>query len=426
MTGETWAARSRGEDGSDVGRQMMMKKGKNYRLAILQTHPIQYHAPFYRGLSQAERLDVTVFYGSRRYGCEPAYDEGFGVNIQWDVPLLSGYRAVFLRNISPCPSVNKRWGLLPLGLYRKLRAGHFDAVLLNGYSLLYFWLAMICAKALGLPVMLRAETTTLRRSQANASKVRHAAKSLLCRFFLANVDAFLPIGSLSKEFYRGYGVPEEKLFLAPYCVDNRFFEQQMQASWGARKRIRAEVGTVDEVVGICVAKLIPRKRPMDLLAAYARMRNRERLSLIFVGDGELRSEIERFVRLRGLSKVRVVGFKNQTELSQYYMAADFAVLPSAIESWGLAINEALVHSLPVVATDMVSGAYDLIEEGKTGWRYPAGNVEELARILDDIVATPEKCREMGRVARKLVANYSIPVCVEAVERALEFVARRRT
>ncbi len=399
--------------------------GREYRLAVVQTHPVQYHAPFYRALAEADDLDITVFYGSGRYGCETTYDEGFGLAVRWDVPVLEGYRSVFLRNVSPRPSVNRLFGLLTPETGLSFLKGRFDAVLLNGYGLAYFWLALLSAKALGLPVLLRAETTTLRRPGGEQSALRRLMKAALLRPFLSSTAGFLPIGTLSADFYRAHGVPEKRLFEAPYCVDNAFFRRQMRRCAGARDRVRADLGIRDEAVGVYVAKLIPRKRPLDLLRAYAGMKLRRKMALIFVGAGRLRPEMEQFVREHGLRRVHFVGFKNQKALSPYYMACDFSVLPSAFESWGLVVNEAMVHGLPVVTTDMVSSAYDLVRPGRTGWRYPAGDVGALSDILDAIVGDPGRCEPMGRAARELVAQYDFAACVEGVRRCLRYVLERR-
>ena len=72
------------------------------RLAIVASHPVQYQAPWYRAL--ARRADLTVFFCHQqdRSGQQGAgYSEGF----EWDVPLLDGYRSVWLRNVSPRPGV---------------------------------------------------------------------------------------------------------------------------------------------------------------------------------------------------------------------------------------------------------------------------------------------------------------------------------
>src|SRR3984957_18655808 len=65
------------------------------RLAHLVSHPIQYQAPLLRRIAQEPDIDLTVFFGSD-FSVRGYQDEGFGVDIKWDVPLLDGYRYEFL------------------------------------------------------------------------------------------------------------------------------------------------------------------------------------------------------------------------------------------------------------------------------------------------------------------------------------------
>jgi glycosyltransferase involved in cell wall biosynthesis len=154
------------------------------------------------------------------------------------------------------------------------------------------------------------------------------------------------------------------------------------------------------------------------------MKYRDKMSLIFIGDGFLQKEMERFIEDKKLKKIHMVGFKNQSELSKYYMASDFAVLPSEYETWGLAVNEAMIHSLPVLTTNMVGSAYDLINP-ETGWRYPVGDIDKLSKILDNIIESPESCKSMGIAAKTLVSKYNIPACVDGIIRAIEYISKGR-
>ena len=79
---------------------------KSYRLAVLNSHPIQYFAPLYRRLAETDDIDITVYYCSRQ-AVEPGHlDPGFGHEVIWDVPLLDGYRHKFLSNLGGDRGVN--------------------------------------------------------------------------------------------------------------------------------------------------------------------------------------------------------------------------------------------------------------------------------------------------------------------------------
>jgi glycosyltransferase involved in cell wall biosynthesis len=181
-------------------------------------------------------------------------------------------------------------------------------------------------------------------------------------------------------------------------------------SWSAASR--------DFVILFC-AKLQPWKRPLDLLRAFAKLGAGNAL-LVFAGDGPLRKELETESRLLGIpSRVRFLGFVNQSQLPGVYTAADVMVLPSAYEPFAVVVNEAMLCGCAVVASDRVGAARDLINPGKTGFVFPCGDVEALARILAETISEPVRLREIGRAARHRLESWSPR---EHVESTIEAVA----
>src|SRR6202453_4313039 len=132
------------------------------RLAYLVRHPIQYQAPLLRRIAQEPDIDLTVFFGSD-FSVRGYKDEGFGVGVKWDVPLLDGYRHEFL----PALRDNATVGVanpLNYGILSRLRSGGkqgetaFDVLWVHGYATVNALHGMLAAKALGIPVLLRAES----------------------------------------------------------------------------------------------------------------------------------------------------------------------------------------------------------------------------------------------------------------------------
>ena len=142
---------------------------------------------------------------------------------------------------------------------------------------------------------------------------------------------------------------------------------------------------VDLPVILFASKMIPRKRPMDLLRAYVKIQERINAALIFVGDGIERSLLEAYTKDNNLKNVYFTGFKNQTELPYYFAIADVFVLPSDDEPWGLIINEAMNFGLPIVTTEVVGSAPDLVKDGINGFIYPAGDIEKLVNCLSKVL-----------------------------------------
>ena len=127
-----------------------------------------------------------------------------------------------------------------------------------------------------------------------------------------------------------------------------------------------------------------------------------------VGEGELRAECERLVAELGLAaRVKLVGFRGQAELADYYGLATVFVLPSERESWGLVINEAMNAALPIVASDRCGAARDLVRPGRNGAVYPVGEVELLGRILTELLGDPLRRAALGRQSLAMISGWGL-------------------
>lgn len=386
-----------------------------YRLAYLVSHPIQYQAPLLRKIAALPEADLTVFFMSD-LSVRGYQDPGFGTVVQWDVPLLSGYRHSFL----PCLGPKSRlsfWRPLVYGLRKTLRPGEFDALWVHGYAHYATLIAVVLAKRYGMKVFLRGESNLLKEKELSVAK-RWIKKELLRRLF-NTVDAFLAIGTLNRQFYVHYGVPEDKMFWMPYAVDNDFFRGKAVEAKQDRESLRRELGLDPErPVILYASKLQTRKRPGDLLEAYIRLSLdglREPWPyLLYVGDGEERGHLEGRARALGWKSVRFLGFRNQSELPRYYDLCDVFVLPSEYEPWGLVVNEAMNAGKPVVVSDRMGCAPDLVRDGENGFVYPAGDVQALTGRLKRLISDPALARRMGERSRQIIDRWDFEADVQGL------------
>jgi glycosyltransferase involved in cell wall biosynthesis len=400
------------------------------RLAIFTSHPIQYQAPLFRALAASELIEPTVYFGSR-HGVDVAMDPGFGQAFRWDIPLLEGYGHAFLPNTASKPDVSRFRGVRLSGAEEVLARGDHDALLLLGWQTFAHVQMLRAAWQIGLPVILRGESTLARAEVggARASARRTVwlpVRQQLYRAAFARVHAFLVIGSRNREYYRSFGVPDEKLFWAPYGVHNEWFALAQSERAVARERVRSRLAIgPDTLVFASSAKLIERKRPLDLVDAVAAVRGRGiDAHALFIGDGEERPAIEQRASAHGIrSAVTIAGFVNQGELPAWYAAADALVLPSdARETWGLVVNEAMAAGLPVVVSDAAGCSPDLVHEGENGFTYVCGDVVALADRLAFVAALgPDGRREFGNRSRDIVTQFGIDAVVRATEAAVRAV-----
>ena len=394
----------------------MSETKEHHRLMVLTSHPIQYQAPLFRRLAEHPRVDLTVYFCSDQ-GLAVSRDPEFGVSFKWDRPLLEGYSSRFLANVSPFRASTGLWRAINPGVVSHLWRGNFDAVLVHGYALATNWLGFAAARLRRTPILLHGET--FERDPGQSGPRRWAKRAALGALF-RQVAAFLPIGSKSVEFYESFGVSRERMFLTPYSVDNDFFIAEAERLTGRRDALKAELGIARDVpVCLYLSKLIPRKRPMDCLQAFEPLQ--DRAALVFVGDGERRPALEGYVRDRGIRNVHFMGFRNQSELSRFYALADVFLLPSAFETWGLVVNEAMCFGLPVVVADGAACSFDLVRDGENGYVVPTGDVATLAGRLETLVGDSELRRRMGRRSSEMIATWGHRECVDGIVGALDRV-----
>jgi glycosyltransferase involved in cell wall biosynthesis len=391
-----------------------------YRLLIVTSHPIQYQAPMHRSLAANPAIDLTVLFCSES-GLKPYRDPGFGHVLQWDIPLLDGYRSSFLPNRSWRPGLNGFWSLLNPGVVRWVVSGHYDAVLVYGWSRATYCLALAAATTRGTPLLLRGETNLLNPLKP----VKKMAKTAVLKPLFSATSGFLSIGRYNTEFYRRWGVPAHKIYLTPYSVDNDYWLARAAELAACKAQLKTELDfEPSATIVLFSGKLMPVKRPFDLLRAFERVAKETQSGLVFLGDGELRGQLEEYVRERGLRNVRFVGFKNQTELAPFFAMADVFVLPSEFEPWGLVVNEALCFGLPVIVSDRVGAGGDLVRPGKNGFIYPAGDVAAMTGYLKELLLNPSLRSSASQISQELIRSWGNPQVVDGVLECLHCVCRR--
>lgn len=173
---------------------------------------------------------------------------------------------------------------------------------------------------------------------------------------------------------------------------------------GARERIRRELGLPsDATVLLDVSRLVPGKGQADLLPVLAEVRRaRPDVVLLLVGDGELRTDLERAARAHGLADA-VVFAGNRGDVPEVMTAGDVFVFPSYSEGFGMVALEAMAAGLPVVAYDLPPFA-EFMQPDVTADLVPVGDVEALTGAVVRVLGDPDRARRMGAAASAHVAQ----------------------
>lgn len=380
------------------------------RLGVLTTHPIQYQAPLFREL--ANRLDLHVYFGQQQTP-EGQAAAGFGVAFEWDVPLVDGYPHSFLHNRARRPDVSSRNGCSTPEIADIISRESFDAFLVSGwYNDSYRQAIRACWRS-RTPIMVRGDS----QLATPRSPAKRLIKKVVYRSLIPRFDRFLVVGRRSREYYTYYGADESRMHFSPHFVDNGWFARRA-ASQDAPALRRALGISPETMVLLFVGKVIPEKRPLDVIHAARRLREAGAdAHVVVVGAGRMLDEMRRAAN-DGDVPATFVGFKNQSELPAFYATADLLVLPSISETWGLVVNEAMACGLPAIVSDQVGCMPDLIDRGLTGFDFPVGDADALAAVL----LKARGMRGQPKVQRALQAKirrYSVDEAANGVIEAME-------
>lgn len=361
-------------------------------------------------------IDLLVLYCSDE-NVKGYIDKDFGVEVKWDIPLLEGYNYRFLRNNSWKPSIFKGFfGLLNFEIYKVLKKERGSYLVIHGWAYATNFLAALAGKFFGLKLCLRSENPL--NQELLKSELTLFFRKIFFRYFWFRLfDYFFYIGSQNKKLYEYYGVEKEKLVFTPYAVDNDRFRAEYEMYKNKKPELRKELGIpTEKKIILFSGKYIPKKRPMDLLKAF-QLLNKDKTALVFLGDGELRKEMEEYISKHNLKDIYLTGFKNQSEVGKYFVSADIFVIPSgAGETWGLVVNEAMNFGLPVVASEIIGCTEDLVIEGVNGYLFPCGVTKELRIKLELLITDNELRKNLGAKSTDFINTYSYETIISNIKK----------
>lgn len=369
------------------------------RLAIICTHPVQYYAPLFRQLALSSDIELRVFY-TWPAPVHRSFDSEFGIDIQWDIPLLDGYAHEFVPNIAGRRAGQGFMGTHNPTLIETISRWGADTLLVYGWNHLSHLQAMRYFKG-RIPVLFRGDSTLLNNTPTLRTLARRAWLSWVYR----HIDVAISVGQNSRDYFAWCGIPAERIAFAPHCIDNQRFATEDAHCTTTVTQWRHDLGIPREAFTfVFAAKLIDLKAPLLLLDAF--LQARLDAHLVFVGNGVLEDSLREAARPH--ARVHLMPFQNQSLMPAVYRLADVFVLPSTSETWGLALNEAMACGRSVIASTRVGATRDLVQEDITGWSFPSGDRNALTQALHNAVAVGKQgLQRRGENAQHLIERWSV-------------------
>jgi glycosyltransferase involved in cell wall biosynthesis len=389
------------------------------RLTILETHPVQYTAPWYRYLAlNCPAIDLTVVYASRPTPVQQAV--GYAKPFVWDTPLLEGYRSVVVRHSDPAETFESSSfrGLDVKEIGAAVLGTKPDVVLVPGWHSITQVRAIAACRLHGVPIVYRGDTHRGTRPRG----VRGLAWGFKARALLRQFSAHLAVGRRAREYLLANGVPPTRIYASPHVVDNDFFMQLAapHLTDEGRAAVRRSYGFVpDDFVVLFVGKVNDGKSLRDAVRAIGLLG--QGFALLVAGQGDREEALRTEAAQLGV-RITWAGFLNQSALGAAYAAADCLVVPSHQESWGLVVNEGMATGLPAVVADGVGCAPDLIVPSETGEQFHRGDLDDLSRALQRGRDRGGRSR-MAAACRDRIANHTFARAADGLVAACQSVAK---
>ncbi|MBK8091121.1 MAG: glycosyltransferase family 4 protein [Verrucomicrobiaceae bacterium] len=391
------------------------------KVAYFLSHPIQYQTPMLREFVAAG-LDVVTVYGD--VSTAGAYfDRDYQQVISWEKPLLEGYP----HEVLEAPTWENwpwAWKKVAEVWLKRCRP---NVVWVHGWGTAFALGALMAAHACGVPILLRGETHL--RCLKPGILWHWLHRAVLSRVF-TQVDQFLAIGSANREFYRSYGVAEDRISLVPYVTDNEHFQRACLAAAAGREEFRRSLGLEQgRPVLLFIGRLSWEKNLPTLFEAMRLLQQElpqeSRPILLIGGEGPFSKEIRALAAERAGEDVRFLGFTQQSRLPALFDVSDALVLPSSIEPWGMVVNEAMNAGLPLILSDRVGSWDDLLRHGENGVVFETMNPRSLADAIRRVTGDPAFAERAGRASLRCVNQWGPAFAAQGLREALEKVDQRR-
>jgi len=343
------------------------------RVTVVSPEPTPYRAPLFDRIAARDDIDLTVVYAGRTVA-----GRTWTVELDHPAVFLSGVRVPLVGRV-----LRHDYPVTP-GVVAALRRSRPDVVVVSGWSTFASQAAIAWSRARRVPYVLLVESHDL----GPRAGWRRAVKGTIVPRLVRGAANVLVVGTAARDSVVARGASPERVRVFANTVD--------VAGWIERAD-RLPRTPHENVVVLSVGRAVPEKGFDVLEAACA---------------------------AAGVELQTVAGGLSQEQLAQRYVDADVFALLSRHETWGVVVNEAAASGLPLVLSDRVGAAHDLLRDGENGFVVPPEDVPAATAALTKLAADPELRRRMGERSRELVRPWGYERSVESFVAAVREATAR--
>ncbi|HET6601347.1 MAG TPA: glycosyltransferase, partial [Gaiella sp.] len=378
------------------------------RAAVVLPEPTPYRTGMLDRLAERPELDLTVVYAAHA-----VQQRAWGVEL--------GHRAVLLdgRRVPGASRLLRHDYPLSTGVFRALRDARPEVVVVSGWSTFASQATIAWCRRHGIPYVLLVESN----ERDARPGWRRAVKGAVVPTVIGGATEVFVVGTLGRESMRARGVDPERVSVVANTVDVERLAREAEELSDRRDALRGEIGLGrDDVAVLSVARLAPEKG-LDTLVRAVRAADDPRLVLLLAGSGP---ERERLASLADRLGVRLVLLPDVpwARIAERYVVADVFALLSRHEPWGVVVNEAAACGLPLVLSDRVGAAYDLLEDGRNGVLVAVDDAGAAGAAIRELAADPARRAARGAASREIVREWGYEPSIETFVRVVLRVAGR--
>lgn len=371
----------------------MKKLNKNnYKIAILDDMLPPYRIPLYNYLNNSEpSINIEVILSSLKQG-----DRSWDIKdeeINFPIKMIKGY-------YMSIRTKHSRMGVYHMhfnpGIIRLLMKKKYDAVIISGYSSLTHQIAIILCRVLKIPVIL-----WYRSFSESQSTIRKIVNLYLYKL-IKTASSYIVPGAKSESYLINMGVLKGSIYRIANPVDNNYYLSQF-----IKLSNKENVDNSKSIKILFVGRLMESKGVWELLYALEKLNSvyeDGKIELRIVGDGILSNQLKSWVANQNIQNIYFIGHLEKEDLCKEYYNADIFVLPSHYEPWGLVVNEAMIFHLPIIATNTIGAADEIIFNNKNGFLIEPKNTDMLFSAIRDLVDNKSIRKAMGNESAKMIKN----------------------
>lgn len=379
------------------------------RVAVVSPEPAPYRSPVFDRLSERPDLNLTVVYAGRTIAGR-----------RWEVEPRHPHDVLKGRSVPGAERVFHHGYPVTPGIFRALARARPEVVVIAGWSTFPCQAAVAWCRARDVPYVLQVES----HDEGPRAGWRRAVKGSIVPPIVRGAAGVLVTGTLVRESMLARGADPAAIRTFAVTIDVPAYEARADRLRERRDELRASFGLEpDDVAVLSVARLAPEKGLDALVEAVARAEDR-RLVLLVAGEGPERRRLETIARSRRV-RLFLLGNLSGDRVAEAYAAADVFALLSTYEPWGVVVNEAAASHLPLVLSDRVGAAPDLLRDGENGALVAAGDASGAAEALARLAADPNARRLAGERSRELVGGWGYESSIDGFVEAVRTAARRR-